>query len=150
MELVNIKKWDVIKDYFIVPPGYTEVDDKMRPIIPEPPVPEKWNSKQESMPFEGKVKRGEKITLTIPANDHYKFLVRNDGDSPTKYIYHLYENGEKLPWDKVGNDDRRSHRFFKGEKRTFTYDWEKDWLLIVEVYEGELMLEVYPEKPTIN
>jgi len=145
MELVNIKKWDVVESFFEVPDGYAEIDDEMRPIIPEPPPPEKWLTKDAAIPFEGIVKRGEKISMTIPVTGHFKIKASNNGDKPTKYIYHLYENGEKLSWDKVGNDDRRTHRFFMGEKRTFTYAWEKDWQLIVELYEGEVLMEVFAE-----
>jgi len=145
MELVDINSWDVDNSLFKVPDGYTEVDDEMRPIIPEPPPPEKWVSKSVALPFEGVLKRGEKISMDIPAKGHYKIKVRNDGDTPTKYIYHLYENGEKLTWDIVGNDDRRTHRIFMGEKRTFTYAWEEGWQLIIEGYEGEVMIEVFAE-----
>lgn len=145
MELMGIVSWDVVESYFEVPDGYTEVDDQMRPIIPEPPPPETWVSKAVTLPFELVLKRGEKISMDIPAAGHYKIKVRNEGDTPTKYIYHLYENGEKLTWDKVGNDDRRTHRIYMDEKRTFTYAWEAGWQLIVEGYEGEVSMEIFAE-----
>jgi hypothetical protein len=151
MDLVDINAdWLSHKSYFYVPPDYTKVDEKMRPIIPEPPAPETWESRSVALPFDGILKRGEKISVEIPTTGHYKIKVINEGDTPTKYIYHLYENGEKLPWDIVGNDDRRTHRLYMDENRTFTYAWEKDWQLIVEVYEGEVMMEVYLEESTIN
>ncbi len=138
--------WMSHKSYFYVPPGYTKVDEKMRPIIPEPPPPDSWETKTVALPYNGVLKRGEKISMVIPATGHYKIKAINNGDTPTKYTYHLYENGEKLPSDKVGNDDRRTHRLYMDEKRTFTYAWEEDWQLIVEVYEGEVLMEVYLEK----
>jgi hypothetical protein len=145
MELVDIKNWEVDNSYFEVPDGYIEVDDEMRPIIPEPPAPETWFSKSVAMPFSDKLKRGEKISMDIPATGHYKIKVMNEGDTPTKYTYHLYRDGEKLSWEIAGNDERRTHRFYMGEKKTFTYAWEEGWQLIVEVYEGEVLMQVYPE-----
>ena len=145
MELSEIKIQDVDANKFIIAKDYTEVDDRMRPIIPEPPTPEKWVSEAVTLPFDGKLKRGEKISMDISATGHYKIKVRNEGDTPTKYIYHLYKNGEKLSWEIVGNDDRRTHRLYMDENRTFTYAWEKDWQLIVELYEGEVLMEVFAE-----
>ena len=145
MELVDINSWDVVDSYFKVPDGYTEVDDEMRPIIPEPPAPESWSTKDVTIPFEGKVIRGTKIKMVIPESVYYKFITTNAGDTPTKFTYHLYENGEKLSWDVVGNDDRRTHRLYMEEKKTQTMDWKKDWELIIEVYEGEVSMEVFPE-----
>jgi hypothetical protein len=145
MELVDINSWEVSDSYFIVPEGYTEVDDEMRPIIPEPPAPKTWSTKNVTIPFEGKVKRGTKIKMVIPESVYYKFITTNAGDTPTKFTYHLYENGEKLSWEIVGNDERRTHRLYMEEKKTQTMDWKKDWELIIEVYEGEVMIEVFPE-----
>lgn len=151
MELMDINTdWLSHKSYFFVPPGYTNVDDQMRPIIPEPPAPETWDFRSVALPFDGILKRGEKISVEIPTTGHYKIKVRNEGVTPTKYMYHLYENGKELPWDKVGNDDSRTHRIYMGEKGTFTYAWEKAWQLIVEVYEGDVLMEVYLEESTIN
>ena len=145
MELSGIKIRDIDAKKFVVPNGFTEVDDRMRPIIPEPPAPESWTSRSVVLPFDGVLKRGEKIKMDILVEGHYKIKVRNEGDTPTKYIYHLYENGEKIGWERVGNDDRRTHRLFMEEKRTFTYAWEEGWQLIVEGYEGEVMMEVFAE-----
>lgn len=150
MELSGIKIQNIEADKFVVPKDYTEVDDRMRPIIPEQPAPETWTSKSVALPFDGILKRGEKISMDIPTTGHYKIKVRNDDDTPTKYIYHLYENGEKLTWEKVGNDDLRTHRFFMGEKKMFTYTWEEGWQLIIEGHEGKVLMEVYLEKSTIN
>ena len=145
MELSGIKIQDIAASKFVVPADYTEVDDRMRPIIPEPPAPETWNTKNVTIPFEEKVKRGTKIQMAIPESVYYKFITTNAGDTPTKFTYHLYENGNKLSWEVVGNDDRRTHRLYMEEKKTQTMDWKKGWELIIEVYEGEVMIEVYPE-----
>ena len=140
-----INSWDAVESYFEVPDGYTEVDDEMRPVIPEPPAPENWTSKSVTLPFNGVLKRGEKISMDIPTTGHYKIKVNNEGDTPTKYIYHLYENGKKLPSQKVGEDNRRTHRLYMEEKRTFTYAWEAGWQLIVEGHEGEVSMEISSE-----
>ncbi len=86
-----------------------------------------------------------KIKMTMSETVYYKLLTENKGDTPTKFTYHLFENGEKLPWDAVGNDDRRTLRLYMEEKKTQTMDWKKGWVLVVEVYEGVLNLKVYPE-----
>lgn len=145
MELKDIKIWKAETSYFEVPKDYTDVDEQMRPIIPEPPPPESWETTEVKIPYEGIVKRGMKIKMTMPETVYYKLLTENKGDTPTKFTYHLYENNEKLPWDVVGNDDRRTLRLYMEEKKTQTMDWKKGWVLVVEVYEGELNLKVYPE-----
>ena len=143
MSEIKTRKFDAEK--FIVPSDYTEVDDRMRPLIPEPPAPKTWASKSVDLPFDGVLKRGEKISLDIPSNGNYKIKVSNEGEKPTKYIYHLYANGEKLSWEIVGNDSRRTHRLYMDENRTFTYAWEAGWQLIIEGHEGEISMEVYAE-----
>ena len=145
MELQDIKKWDADPAYFVIPDGYTEVDEEMRPVIPEPPPPDSWTETEVTMPYEGTMKRGEKIRMKIPETVYYKFRAANNGDTPAKFTYHLYENGEKLPWDIVGNDERRTHRLHMGEKNNQTFDWKSGWLLVVEVYEGVLELKIFPE-----
>jgi hypothetical protein len=145
MELRDIRKWNTDPALFDVPEDYMEVDERMRPIIPEPPPPDSWTETEVSVPFEGSIKRGEKIRMTIPETVYYKFRVSNNGDTPAKFTYHLFENGKKLPWDVVGNDDRRTHRLFMGEKNNQTFDWKAGWILVVEVYEGVLELKIFPE-----
>lgn len=145
MELKDIKKWKSEPSYFEIPEDYTEVDEQMRPIIPEPPPPESWETTEVSIPYDGIVKRGMKIKMTIPETVYYKLATVNNGVTPTKFTYHLYENGEKLPWDVVGNDDLRTKRLFMEEKSIKTFDWKAGWTLVVEVYEGILDLKVYPE-----
>ena len=61
MELRDIKKWKVDPSYFEIPADYTAVDEEMRPIIPEPPPPDSWTETTASIPYDGTLKRGEKI-----------------------------------------------------------------------------------------
>lgn len=145
MELKDIKKWKVEPSYFEIPSGYTEVDEQMKPVIPEPPPPVSWTTKDVSIPYEGTVKRGTKLKITIPETVYYKFATSNAGDTPTKFTYHLYENGEKLSWEIVGNDRLRTNRLYMEEKKTQTMDWKEGWVLIIEVFEGELELKIYPQ-----
>ncbi|MDX2444636.1 MAG: DUF4412 domain-containing protein, partial [Bacteroidales bacterium] len=44
MELKDIKKWKSEPSFFEIPEDYTEVDEQMRPIIPEPLPPETWET----------------------------------------------------------------------------------------------------------
>lgn len=145
MEIKEISKWKPDNDLFLIPIGYTEVDERMRPIIPEPEPPETWETMDVHMPYEGTLKRGEIIRMTIPETVYYKLVAVNNGKTPAKYTYHLYADGEKLPWDVVGNDSRRTKRLFMEEKSTNTFDWKAGWELVVEVYEGVLDLRIYPE-----
>lgn len=145
MKLTEIQKWKPDPSYFLIPDDFTEVDEQMRPIIPEPPPPETWDLKEVNIPFEGTLSRGNKIKMVIPQTVYYKFIALNNGNTPAKFTYHLYENGEKIPWDIVGNDDRRTHRLYMEEKKNQTMDWKEGWVLVIEVYEGELNLKVYPE-----
>ncbi len=145
MELIDVKKWKAEPSYFEVPKDYTEVDEQMRPNIPEPPPPETWNQTEVNIPFEGTLSRGNKIKMTIPQTVYYKFIALNNGNTPAKFTYHLYENGEKLTWDIVGNDDLRTHRLYMEEKKSQTMDWKEGWVLIIEVFEGEIELKIFQE-----
>ncbi len=145
MNLKDIRPWKAEPSLFEVPDGYAEVDERMRPVIPEPPPPEKWTTHSVSIPYEGIVKRGNIIKTVIPESVYYKFITTNTGETPTKYTYHLYRNDEKLPEEIAGNDDVRTRRLYMEERKTQTMDWKEGWELVIEVYEGEVKVQVYPE-----
>jgi hypothetical protein len=150
MELSGIKVLDVGANRFEVPRGYTEVDDKMRPKIPEPPPPDSWTNVELSLPVDRVFRRGEKIILHIKDETNYRLAARNNSDSPAKFIRSQWKDGTELPEDKQGPLKYRTKRIFKGEKFSNVYHWKEGEQVRIEVHEGELQLEIDLEKRPIN
>ncbi|UCH15009.1 MAG: hypothetical protein JSV22_03345, partial [Bacteroidales bacterium] len=63
MELKDIESWNPQSSYFVIPEDYTEVDEQMRPVIPEPPAPESWEVKEIAIPFEDTFSRGTELKI---------------------------------------------------------------------------------------
>ena len=145
MALSNIKKWKPDESMFEVPGDYLEVDRRLRPIIPEPPPPDKWSVAREAIPFSKTMKRGEKLWFSITAEDYYKLIIQNSSDAPGKLIYHIYKDEKPIDNNEQGPDKYRTYRLFPGEKKNLTKDWEAGYEILLELYEGELQLEVRPE-----
>ena len=145
MLLSNIKSWKTDPSFFKVPAGYTEVDSKMRPVIPEPPPPSNWKSRKVTAPFEGKGTRGDKITISIEASVNHKLRLSPQGDKPSKIIWHHFRNGAELPTEEQGPESYRTKRLFPGEKKTLTYSWQKGDEIVIEVYEGTMDISAAPE-----
>lgn len=145
MELNDIKRMDPDAGLFIVPTDYTEVDRQLRPVIPEPPPPEEWIEKKAELPLNLKLERGTRVLLGIPESVYYKFKLENNGDTPSKIIYRLYQDGNPLDVNIQGRDKYRTYRLFPGEKKTLTQDWKKDYELRIEVYEGTMDIEIVME-----
>lgn len=145
MELVDIKEWKVNTSYFVVPADYTEVDDQMRPLIPEPPPPESWVTKKMSLPINAVFKRGDKLMFDIEATENHKLIAKNNASGPAKFIRKELRDGSELPEDEQGPVSYRTKRIFNGEKISNTFQWKAGSQVIIEVYEGELHIEVRPE-----
>jgi hypothetical protein len=145
MELKDIEPWKPEESMFIVPKDYTEVDERMRPVIPEPPAPESWEIKEVSVPFEGTVSRGTKLKIKVDKPVYHKMLISNDNESPSKIVRHLVRNGQELPDNEQGPLNYRTARLYSGEKKTYTFDWKTGDVVIVEVHEGNMHIQVFPE-----
>ena len=150
MELSDIKVQDINENKFVVPADYTEVDDKMKPKIPEPPPPDSWTSVELSLPVDRVFRRGEKIIVNIKNETNYRLTARNNSDSPAKFIRSQWKDGAELPENKQGPLKYRTKRIFNGEKFSKVYHWKEGEQVHLEVHERELQLKLDLEKRLIN
>ena len=145
MQLSDIKKWKPQDSFFMVPGDYTEVDNKMRPVIPEPPAPEKWVIKTVSLPFEGTIKRGTKLKFKIIERKKCNLSYANNTDKPAKFIRHSFRDGKEKPDDEQGPIKYRTFRLYPGDKSSSAYVWEPGNEILIEVYEGEIYFNIFSE-----
>ncbi len=145
MLLENIKPWKPDPSTFIVPEGYLEVDDEMRPMIPEPDPPETWEESELSVPVDMQVSRGMLIIVPIDETEYHKFIIENTGDTPAKFIYHMYVDGVELPDDVQGTEEYRSDRLHMGENYRMTHTWKAGQVIKIMFYEGNASLKIYKE-----
>ncbi len=145
MELKDIESWKPEASYFVIPEDYTEVDERMRPVIPEPPEPESWDIQEASVPFKGTISRGTKLKIKVEKTVYHKLLISNDSEDPAKVVRHLIRNGQELPDNEQGPLKYRSVRLYSGEKKTYTFDWEEGDIVILEIHEGKMNVQVFPE-----
>ncbi|HKK41494.1 MAG TPA: hypothetical protein VJ963_03725, partial [Bacteroidales bacterium] len=146
MELNNIKKGKIDADIFKVPIDYIEVDEKMRPVIPESPPPESWNKIQVSIPVKQEFKRGDIISFKIPESGNYKVILKNETDDPAKVIRISMRDGKELPDNEQGPLKYRTRRLYKGESNSSTYSWKEGDDKIIQVHEGKLIVEIMADK----
>ncbi len=149
VELTNIKSGKLNKDIFLIAADFVEVDDRMRVKIPEPPPPSSWNERSESVPFNKIFKRGDRITFSIDHSSYTKIFLLNQGEIPAKMIRYIYQSGQLLPESEQGPVSYRTKRLHTGEKSTLTQAWKVGAKVVFEFYEGEMKVEVKPEKDGI-
>lgn len=145
MELSGIKEHKIDPSVFEVPKDYTEVDDRMRPVITEPPAPETWNTIQSDLPLSGEYKRGDLIKFSVPESKHYILRLTNLSAEPTKVVRKSFRDGQELPDNEQGPLRYRTERLFDGESYKNTYVWEAGDVKIIEVHEGIIKIEVEAE-----
>ena len=145
IELRNIKDWKVDPAVFTIPEDYTEVDQRMQLIIPEPPPPDNWTTIDTSIPFSGEISRGTKLRVKIGETKNHKVFLANADEGPAKVIRHHIRNGSELPDNMQGPLEYRTKRLFKGENKTNTFSWMSGDEIIFEVYEGTMKIKVLPE-----
>jgi hypothetical protein len=145
MELSDINKEDISDKVFDVPDDYIEVDRKMRPIIPEPPAPESWNTVEVAIPLEGEYKRGDLLSFKVPESRHYKVILNNNTDKPAKIIRIGMRNGKELPDNEQGPLSYRTRRLYGGESFSNVYSWKAGDEKLIQVHEGVLNIEIIPE-----
>lgn len=145
MELRDIEKGKISSDSFIVPEDYTEVDQKMRPVIPEPPAPESWNKLEVSIPVKGDYKRGELLSFKVPESRNYKIILNNKTDKPAKIVRTALRDGKELPDNEQGPLSYRTKRLYQGESSTNVYSWTAGDEKLIQVYEGIINIEIIPE-----
>lgn len=145
MQLKNIEKWSVDPSKFVVPEDYVEVDENRNPVIPEPPPPENWIKKDATVPVDMALSRGMALNVTIDESVYHRFIVENKGDSPAKFIYHIYKDGIELSDNVQGPEDRRTERLYMDEDYGMTHNWEAGQVILIKVYEGNVNLKIYKE-----
>jgi hypothetical protein len=150
MELSEIKIQDIDANKMVVPADYTEVDDKMRPKIPEPLPPDSWTNLELSLPVDRVFRRGEKIIVNINQETNYRLTAINNSDGPAKFIRSQWKDDAELTDDKQGPLKYRTKRIFNGEKFSNVYHWKAGEQVRIEVHEGELQLELDLERRSIN
>jgi hypothetical protein len=146
VQLTKITDWTVDPAFFTVPSDYTEVDEKMRPVVPEPPPPDKWTVVDGSIPYEGRVSRGTKVRLPVESSVYHKVQLSNNGEGMAKVVSHLFRDGAELPDGEQGPLKYRTKRLQPGENSTKTHAWKPGDLVILEVHEGTMLVKVYLEK----
>ena len=146
VELADIKPGKIDSSVFKVPEEYTEVDQRMRPLIPEPPPPDSWNKIEATLPIMGEFKRGDQITFKIIEDKHHKILLRNPTADPAKIIRRSVRDGKELPDNEQGPLKWRTDRLFANETSSNSYVWKPGDIIIIEVHEGKMEIEIIVEK----
>jgi len=145
MELTNIKKVKIDPGIFKIPEDYTEVDDRMRPVIPEPPPPSSWKTIKATIPLKGEFSRGDLVSFKVPESKNYKIILKNETTDPTKVIRIAMRDGKELDNNEQGPISYRTSRLFSEESTTNTYSWKAGDEKILQVHEGILLIEIIPE-----
>lgn len=145
MDLKNIGKWQPDLAVFMVPDGFTQVDERMRPVIPEPPPPNKWTTKKVQLPFQGNVSRGTLLIIPVKTEGHYKMIEENKTDKPAKIIRYSFRDGKELPENVQGPEKYRTSRLYPGEKIPETFIWKTGNEVHIKVFEGTIHLDIHAE-----
>jgi len=145
MELSNIKEEDISTEVLNVPGDYTEVDKKMRPLIPEPQAPESWKEIKVSIPVKGVYKRGDVISFVVPESTNYKIILNNSSGQPAKIIRTGLRDGKELPDKEQGPPSYRTKRLHGGESSSAVYSWKAGDIKNIQVHEGVINIEIVPE-----
>ena len=145
MELNAIVEQEIDPSIFIIPEDYTEVDDRMRPIIPEPPAPETWNTIEVDVPFNKEYARGDIIRFTVSETQNYVVILTNSTADPAKIIRKTFRDGKELSDDEQGPLKYRTRRLFGNESFRNIYSWKAGDTKILEVHEGKLNVKIAVE-----
>lgn len=145
MELYDIEVQNIPPAVFEIPEGYTEVDRRMRPIIPEPPAPETWNTTEVDLPFNKEYSRGDLIRFKVPETQNYIFILTNSTADPAKIIRRTFRDEKELPNNEQGPLKYRTKRLFANESSKDTYSWKAGDTKILEIHEGKLSIEIKAE-----
>ena len=145
MNLKDIRKWQPDETLFRVPEGYTQVDERMRPVIPEPPAPDKWETQKVQLPYQGDVSRGTLLIIPVKADGHYKMITENKTDKPAKIIRYSFRGGKELPAKIQGPEKYRTSRLYPGEKIPGTFIWKAGNEIHIKVFEGTMHLDIHAE-----
>lgn len=145
MELSDVVLQETDPSAFQIPEDYTEVDNRMRPVIPEPPAPEQWNTIEADIPLNKEYSRGDLIRFKVPETQNYILALTNSTANPAKIIRKTFRDGKELPNNEQGPLKYRTKRLFANESSKDTYSWKAGDTKILEVHEGTLSIEIKAE-----
>jgi hypothetical protein len=145
MHLDNIQYWKPNPSIFEVPDDFVEVDDEMRPIIPEPEPPTEWEEITISLPANIEIERGMLLKIKVDETVYHKMEVENTGDTPCKFIYKSFVDGIEQPEDVQGPEEYRTQRLYMGDDYKLTHSWKVGQEIHIYVYEGIGKLKIYKE-----
>ena len=145
MLLENVETWKPDASMFMVPEDYLEVDEEMRPAVPEPEPPTDWMEKEVAVPVDIKASRGMAISVPIVETVYHKLIIENTGDTHAKFSYHSFVDGKELSEDIQGPEEYRTIRLYMGEDYKMTMNWKAGQLILFKFYEGEATLKVFKE-----
>lgn len=145
MQLNDIQEWDADPAFFVVPDDFMEVDENLNPVIPEPPPPDTWDTKEVNVPVDLALSRGMAVNVSIDETVYHKFIVENTGDTPAKFSYHSFIDGVELSEDIQGPEEYRTQRLYIGEDYKMTMNWKAGQVILIKVYEGEASLQIIKE-----
>lgn len=144
-EMSDIKLQEVDSSVFEIPEGYTEVDRWMRPVIPELPTPEQWNTIETNLPMNGEYQRGDLVTFKVPKTTNYSVLLYHRSTEPAKIIRKTFRDGKELPKNEQAPLPYRSQRLTEKEWTQGTFNWKEGDNIVLEIHEGKLGVEIKAE-----
>lgn len=142
MQVSAIELREIDPSVFVVPDHYTEVDERMRIKIPEPPAPKQWNNIEVSLPVNKQFKRGDRIKFEVPESGNYVVNLKNNTASPAKIIRTSFRDGEELPDMVQGPVKYRTERLYANETSKNTYVWQAGDTKEFKIYEGKLNINI--------
>lgn len=110
---------------------------------------ESWNTVKKGLPLKDVFEAGTRVVFEIDYDNYSLVDYSNMSDGSAKIIFHVSKDGEALPDEKIGPVKFRTINLDPGEKIQMTYNWEKGRDVTLEIYEGQVQVEVRPEKKPI-
>lgn len=107
---------------------------------------EKWTILEKEIPIDETLKAGTKVVFPINFEGHTQIDYSNKAETKTKFIYHVFENGEPLPEGTIAPVRYRTKELAPGAGFQMTYSWKKGQEICIEAHTGVLHILVYPEK----
>jgi hypothetical protein len=145
MEISRIKTREIEASVFAILENYTEVDERIRPIIHEPRPPEIWKDIEVSLPLNEVYERGDRIYFRVLESGNYMISLNNESVDPAKVIRNTMRDGSELSDNEQGPLQYRTRRLFGDESFKNTYSWTSGDQKNLEIHEGKLRIEIYPE-----
>ena len=98
------------------------------------------------VPFSGSYKRGDRLRFKVETEIYHKLILGNSSSTPAKIVRFQFRDGKALAENEQGPLDFRTNRLFEGESKTHTLAWKLGMEIILEIHEGEMQVEVKPER----